>query len=135
MSEEQHPFYRLTNLIEDYDKKRNSYDVNDLQDLRENIALSLFYLADSASIAISNYDRADYERKRNYAELLEKHRFSKDGSKNTVSRKESLARIDNDEKEKNLVEALRQKQKVKILISSTNQILNALSSRIAMIKK
>lgn len=135
MSEEQHPFFRLTELIQEYDKNKNSYDVEELQNIRENISLTLFYLADSASKAISNFDSADYERKRNYAELIEEHRYDDDGNKNTVAVTESLARIANKEKEEALVEALRQKEKVRIILSSTNQILNAISSRLNMIKQ
>lgn len=135
MSEEQHPFFRLTELIQEYDKNKNSYDAEELQNIRENISLTLFYLADSASKAISNFDSADYERKRNYAELIEEHRYDDDGNKNTVAVTESLARIANKEKEEALVEALRQKEKVRIILSSTNQILNAISSRLNMIKQ
>lgn len=135
MSEEQHPFFRLTELIQEYDKNKNSYDVEELQNIRENISLTLFYLADSASKAISNFDSADYERKRNYAELIEEHRYDDEGNKNTVAVTESLARIANKEKEEALVEALRQKEKVRIILSSTNQILNAISSRLNMIKQ
>src|SRR5690625_4425947 len=134
MSEEQHPFFRLTELIQEYDKNKNSYDAEELQNIRENISLTLFYLADSASKAISNFDSADYERKRNYAELIEEHRYDDEGNKNTVAVTESLARIANKEKEEALVEALRQKEKVRIILSSTNQILNAISSRLNMIK-
>lgn len=135
MSEEQHPFFRLTELIQEYDKNKNSYDSEELQNIRENISLTLFYLADSASKAISNFDSADYERKRNYAELIEEHRYDDEGNKNTVAVTESLARIANKEKEEALVEALRQKEKVRIILSSTNQILNAISSRLNMIKQ
>jgi len=135
MSEEQHPFFRLTELIQEYDKNKNSYDAEELQNIRENISLTLFYLADSASKAISNFDSADYERKRNYAELIEEHRYDDEGNKNTVAVTESLARIANKEKEEALVEALRQKEKVRIILSSTNQILNAISSRLNMIKQ
>lgn len=135
MENNEHPFHRLTELIDDYNIKQKSYDAEQLQNLRENIALTLFYLADSASKAISNFDAADYERKRSYAELVEKHKYDDNGSKNTVAVTESLARIDNKEKEEAVVEALRQKEKVRIILSSTNQILNALSSRIGMIKQ
>lgn len=134
-NKEKHPFLRLTDLIEDYDKNKNSYDAEMLQDLRENISLTLFYLADSASIAVSNYDAADFERKRNYAELIEEHRYDENGNKNTVSVTESLARIYNKEKEEAVIEALRQKKKIDIILSATNQILNAISSRLNMIKQ
>lgn len=132
---EKHPFIELTELIEDYKENRLSFDAKQLQDLRERISLCYFYLSDSVSQAISNYDKADYERKRNYAELIEKHKYSDDGSRNTVSVTESLARIENKEKEEAVVEALRQKERVRIIMSATTQILNSISSRLNSISQ
>ena len=134
MPEEKHPFIELSELIDHYAKNKHSFDVKELQEMRENISLTLFYLSDSASVAISNYDRADYDRKRNYAELIEHHKFDEDGGKNTVAVTESLARIDNKEAELAVCEALRQKERVRIILSSTQQILNAISSRINQIQ-
>lgn len=135
MAEEKHPFIELSEVINDYKINRDSFDANKLQDTREKIALLLFYLSDSVSTAISNFDRADWERKRNYAELIEENKWDKDGNKNTVAVTESLARIANEEKEKEVVEALRQKERVKIIMSASQQILHAISSRLHMIQK
>jgi hypothetical protein len=135
MSKKEHPFIRLSDLIKEYSEKKASYSAKELQDMRENISLTLFYLSDSASTALSNYDKADWERKRTYAELIEENRFDEEGSKNTVTVMESLARISNKEKEEAVVEALRQKERVRIILSSTQQILNAISSRLHMIEK
>jgi len=135
MSKKEHPFIRLSDLIKEYSEKKASYSAKELQDMRENISLTLFYLSDSASTALSNYDKADWERKRNYAELIEENRYDEEGSKNTVTVMESLARISNKEKEEAVVKALRQKERVRIILSSTQQILNAISSRLHMIEK
>jgi len=135
MSKKEHPFIRLSDLIKEYSEKKASYSAKELQDMRENISLTLFYLSDSASTALSNYDKADWERKRTYAELIEENRYDEEGSKNTVTVMESLARISNKEKEEAVVEALRQKERVRIILSSTQQILNAISSRLHMIEK
>ena len=48
---------------------------------------------------------------------------------------ESLARRDNREKEEDVVEALRQKERAKLIVSSTTQILNAISSKIQQLNK
>jgi hypothetical protein len=135
MSKKEHPFIRLSDLIKEYSEKKASYSAKELQDMRENISLTLFYLSDSASTALSNYDKADWERKRTYAELIEENRYDEEGSKNTVTVMESLARISNKEKEEAVVKALRQKERVRIILSSTQQILNAISSRLHMIEK
>lgn len=134
MAENKHPYITLSELIDDYNKNKASYDKNKLQDLRENISLTLFYLADSFSLAISNYDAADWRRKRNYAELIEQNEYDENGVRNTVTVKESLARIGNKEYEEKVVEALRQKEKARMILSATNQVLNSISSRLNMIQ-
>jgi len=85
--------------------------------------------SETISLAISNYDKEDWSRKRNYAKLIEENKYDSDGSKNTVSVTESIARIENEEFEKKVVEALRQKEKAKMILSATNQVLNSISSR------
>lgn len=135
MSKDKHPYIRLSELIDDYNENKNSYDKNKLQDLRENISLTLFYLSDSFSLAISNYDKADWSRKRNYAKLVEENKYDSEGNKNTVAVTESIARIENEEFEEKVVEALRQKEKAKMILSATNQVLNSISSRLHMIQQ
>lgn len=130
-----HPFLELSDLIDEYRDNKDSFDAKQLQNMRESISLCLFYLSDSASIAISNFDKADWERKRNYAELVEKHKYDSEGNKNTVVVAESLARLDNKEQEEAVVIAIRQKERVKIILNSTQLILHAISSRLHMIEK
>lgn len=130
-----HPFLELSDLIDEYRDNKDSFDAKQLQNMRESISLCLFYLSDSASIAISNFDKADWERKRNYAELVEKHKYDDEGNKNTVVVAESLARLDNKEQEEAVVEAIRQKERVKIILNSTQLILHAISSRLHMLDK
>lgn len=132
---EVHPFIQLSDLIGKYKDNKNSFDTKELQTMREDISLCLFYLADSVSLAISNFDKADWERKRNYSKLLEDNKYSSDGVKNTVAVAEALARIQNEDYELEVVEAIRQKEKIRVIISATNQILNAISSRLSQITK
>ena len=130
-----HPFIELSELINTYRDNKDTFDAKQLQDMRESISLCLFYLSDSASVAISNFDKADWERKRNYAELIDKHKYDAEGNKNTVTVSESLARLDNKEYEEAVVEAIRQKERVKIILNSTQLILHAISSRLHMLEK
>ena len=69
-----HPFYKLSELIDKFNTERNSLDLRGLQDLRENISLNLFLMADSAAKAIANYDAKEYERRRFYS--LKEEEFS-----------------------------------------------------------
>lgn len=132
-----HPFLVLSDLIKKYSENKDSFDVEQLQTMREDISLQLFYLADSVGVAISNYDMKDWERKRNYSELIEKYRqeTDEDGKKYTVAVVESKARIENKEKELEVCEALRQKEKIRLIVSSTTHILHAISSRLNIIDR
>ena len=49
MATETHPFYKLSELIDTFNENRNRMTAQELQDLRENISLNLFYLSDSVS--------------------------------------------------------------------------------------
>lgn len=135
MSVKSNPFKELSNLIDKYAENKDHYDVENLQNIREDISLCLFYLSSDYAKAVSNFDRADWERKRNYAELIEQNKYAEDGSKNTVVQIESLARIANKEKEEEVVEAIRQKERARLIVSSTTQILNAISSKIQQLNK
>lgn len=135
MSIKSNPFKELSNLIGKYAENKDHYDVENLQNIREDISLCLFYLSSDYAKAVSNFDRADWERKRNYAELIEQNKYAEDGSKNTVVQIESLARIANKEKEEEVVEAIRQKERARLIVSSTTQILNAISSKIQQLNK
>lgn len=134
MSNSKNAWQELNRLIDEFSENRESHNADKLQSLREEISLQLFYLSDGASKALSNFDKADYERKRNYAKLIEDNKYDREGNKNTVSVTESLARIQNEEYEEATVEAMRQKERVKIALSSVNQILNAISSRLHSLK-
>ena len=128
MSEEKlHPFLRLTQLIEEYDENKESYDVNKLQLLREELSINLFHMSDSASVALSNYDFAEHARKTKTAEREQYYhsQLGSNGKSMTVAEAGNLARLD-------CKETLRQKKRVEIVLSSVSQILNALSTRIAI---
>jgi hypothetical protein len=121
-----HPFIQLSDLIDRYRDGKNSFDVKELQTMREDISLCLFYLSDSVSVAISNFDKADWDRKRNFSKLIEENKCDSEGKKNTVSIAEALSRVQNEPYELEVVEAIRQKERVRIIISATQQILNAI---------
>lgn len=129
-----HPFVRLTELIQEYDENKESYDVHKLQLLREEISINLFYMSESAAEALSNYDFAEHARKTKTAER-EQHYHTQLGSNGkamTVSEASNLARIDCKEEVEKCKETLRQKKRVEIVLSSVQQILNALSTRISI---
>lgn len=135
---ETHPFYKLSSLIDTYNTERNLLDVKGLQDLRENVSLTLFYLSDDASKAIANFDAKEYERRRFYADREEYYRNDVDertGKNFNVADSERKARLDAKQIDEETVTALRQKERVRIIINATNQILNSISGRISQLSK
>lgn len=138
MSNTIHPFHALSESIDRFNEGRNHMTLEELQDLRETISLNLFYISDDASKAVSNYEAKDYMRKRFFAEREEYYRSTDDektGKIHTIADSERLARLDAKQVEEEAVEALRQKERVRIIITATQQVLNALSGRIAQISK
>jgi hypothetical protein len=134
MNDKKHPFIKLTELIQEYGDNRESYDVVKLQGLREEISINLFLMADSASIALANYDFAEHARKTKAAEREQYYhtQLGSNGKAMTVSEAGNLARIDCKEEVEACKETLRQKKRVEITLSAVGQILNALSTRIAI---
>lgn len=133
-----HPFYQLSALIETYNTDRNLLDIKGLQELRENIALNLFLMSDSAAKAISNFDAKEYERRRFYSEREEFYRNDVDertGKNFNVADSERKARLDAKKIDDETIEALRQKEKVRIILNAVNQILNSISGRISQLTK
>jgi hypothetical protein len=135
---ETHPFYKLSELIGHYNTDRNSLDIKQLQDLRENISLTLFYLSDDAAKAVANFDAKEYERRRFYADREEYYRNDVDertGKNFNVADSERKARLDAKQIDEETVTALRQKERVRIILNATNQILNSISGRISQLSK
>lgn len=129
---EKHPFLELSDIIDKYKKNRLSFDVKQLQDIREQISLTLFYLSDSASQALSQQEGADFDRKRHYAERIDfwKNETDEDGKRYTVAASEAKSRIDNEEYEATYVEATRKQQRVRIILEATRHIINSIASRL-----
>jgi hypothetical protein len=131
-------YTELTNLIDKFNKERNNLTITELQTLREDMALTFFYLADFSSRCIANYDSKSYFRKSLQSEKEEYYRNQIDertGKNYNVADSERLARITLKDAEKEEVEALRQKEKVKIVTIATQQILNSISSRMNQLNK
>lgn len=123
----------LTKHISKFNNSRNSMTVEELQDLRESIALDLFYISDNVAQAIANYEAKDYDRKRFYAEREEFYRNDIDertGKVFTVSDSERKARLDASEVDKACSHALKQKERARLVVTATQQILNSIAMRV-----
>lgn len=138
MSEQAHPFTTLTTLIDEYNINRSNYTINQLQDLRESLSLTLFYISDSIAQSIANYESKDYERKRFYSEKETEYRSQIDvttGKKFTVADVERMARMEAKEIDDACAFAMKQKERARIILTATTQILNALSGRITQLSR
>ena len=136
MATETHPFYQLSDLIDDFNKNRNLMTINQLQDIRENIALNLFYLSDSVSQTIANAEARDYDRKRFYAEREEYYRNEIDertGKPHNVADSERKARLEAKEVDDACSFAFKQKERARLIVIAVQQILNSISGRIGQL--
>lgn len=135
---EQHPFYTLSELIDTFRDKRDVMDLKQLQDLRENISLTLFYLSDSVSQTIANAESNDYARKRFYAEKEDEYRNTIDERTNknyTVADSERMARLEAKDVDEACSFAFKQKERARLVVLATQQILNSISGRISQLTK
>ncbi len=133
-----HPFFILSELIDTFNSDRNSMTLQELQDLRENIALNLFYLSDSVSMTIANAESKDYDRKRFYAEKEEFYRNEidiKTGKNYNVADSERKARLDSKKVDDDCAFAFKQKERARLIVVAVQQILNSISGRISQITK
>ena len=64
-----HPFFVLTELINEFNTNRNSMTLPQLQDLRENISLNLFLMADSSAKAIANLTDCSFSKGRCFSRI------------------------------------------------------------------
>lgn len=131
-------FEQMSELIGKFNNDKSNMTVNELQTLREDISLCLFYLSDDASRAISNYESNDFKRKQLQAEKETLYRDSVDdktGKPYTIADAERKARLELKDIEKKLVESCRQKERVKIILNAVREILNAISSKINQLNK
>ena len=138
MTTETHPFYKLSELIDTFNENRNRMTAQELQDLRENISLNLFYLSDSVSQTIANAESNDYARKRFYAEKEEYYRNQIDERTNkfyNVADSERLARLDAKEVDEACAFAFKQKERARLVVIAVQQILNSISARVNQLSK
>jgi len=138
MADNTHPFFVLSDLIDTFNTGRNSMTLSELQDLRENIALNLFYLSDAVSQTIANAESSDYNRKRFYAEKEEYYRNEIDertGKNFNVADSERKARIDSKEVDDACAHAFKQKERARLIVLAVQQILNSISGRISQLTK
>lgn len=91
---------------------------------RRRLACSLAELGKDVSEAKAEREKADFNRKRHFADRMLTHRV--EGL--TVSESESKARLDNQEHEDAYCNAIQIYENLRLLYTSVNEILNAISS-------
>lgn len=123
----------LTDSINMYNEKRNSFDKRELQDVRDKVSLSLFYLSDFYSATRAESEAAEFNKKMCLAQTEESLR----GRVNEISQKAMTreqiineSRILCKDEEEKLIEANRKYYKIRMIIETSTQILNSIASRI-----
>lgn len=138
MSSEKHPVVELTNAVKLYNINRESYNSEELQNLREVISISLFLSSDFYSEVRADAEAADYLRKQKVAEESERLRGQKHpDTLRRYNQKEvdNLARMNTKEFEDAVVEQNKRYYKIRLMIDSSVHILHSISSRLNMVSK
>ena len=137
MSENLKSWGTLNKLIEDYAENKDTFGLEKIQEMRENISLQLFFLSDLFSEYIASYELAEHVRKSYMAEREQYWRTQLDENNKsmTITEAANRARIESKEQVEACKEALRKKKRAEIVLSSVQQILNALSSRLTILKE
>ena len=135
--EMQQPVVELIKVVDEYQKKKDSFDPKELQDCRDRMSLNLFYCADIYSSIRANAEYSDYERKRNFASEEEGFRntMGENGKKLTAAQAANQARLANKDKEEDCVRSNQRYYKIRLIIDSTTAILHSISSRLNQISK
>lgn len=120
------PFDKIVQLIGEFESKKDSNNIDELQRLREDISINFFHLSEPLGTAISLYEKYEHDRKIKMAEQINYYR----SQKFTVSESENKARIDAKPEAYKATAALLKKEKAKIILTAIPQILNSISSRI-----
>lgn len=132
-----HPIEKLSTLVDRYNEKKDSFDIEELQDIRDDISNNLYLSADFMSDTRVGSEAAQYNYKKccaEYAEDLEGKINSKTNKKYTRETIKSKTIIHCSKSYDEVLEANRKYYKVKIVEDSIKQILNSISSRINNIK-
>lgn len=127
----------LSENIQKYRSGHSSYDVKELQEIRDNISMSLFYLVQEYSMLKHKADSAEYFKKRKFAEECESLRNKTDeitAKKFTREQITDKALLNSKEENENLIEAEKDFFEMKLIFDTSNQILNSISSRINLRK-
>ena len=129
MDNKKNKFDNLTNLIKVYGENKDSFNIEKLQDIRDNISIALFEVADDASKVISGYTEAQNIKNIKIAERKQFHI----SEKKTIIEANKTATNDCKKEIKNCTKSLKQKKQVELILSATKNILYNISSRIHII--
>lgn len=119
----------LINSVNLYKDSRKSFDKKELQDVRERISLSLFYLSDLYSEVRSESEAAEFRRKLCYAQEEERLRnFSeKKMTREQIMNETRIKCVDADEE---LISANKDYYKIRMIVETAHQILHSIASRL-----
>lgn len=127
----------LKSSIERYQINHSTYDLKELQEIRDNISLSLFYLSQEYSYLKHKSDTCEYLKKKKFANECESLRNKSDeltGKKLTREQITDRAFLNSTQENEAMIDSERDFFEMKMIFDTSNQILNSISSRINLRK-
>ena len=127
----------LRENIEKYKLNHSTFDIKELQEIRDSISLSLFYLSNEYALLKHLVDTNEYFKKRKFAQECESLRVKSDeitGKRFTREQITDKAFLNSTEESEQLINSERDFFEMKLIFDTSNQILNSLSSRINLRK-
>lgn len=137
MSRQDQHLEEIIKTVAEYKNNFNSYDSAKIQDIRDKLSLSLYYLIGHYTELKIQLDAAEYNKKVAYAQICEVYRGRKDevtGKNYTREQITDKATIESQKDYLAVMEASKNFYNIKFLFDEVHSILNSISSRIALSK-
>jgi len=122
----------LSAAVEKYKANKNSFNTAELQDIRDEIGLAMYSCAPLYADVIESVDLATYQKKKKYAEVEERLRYSKkENSVRRLTRDEiaNLATVECEVEELYLISVNKVYRKLRLQIETATLISNSIASR------
>lgn len=128
---------KITDLINTYANDRDTLDVEDFQNIRDDLSVNLFALNSIYADAKTAYEAAQYRKKMCLSEITLRLKGTRDeyGKVHTRETVQASAILECEELHHKEFEALKEYERLRQIVTSVGQVLNTISSRLNMMSR